>query len=179
MCKTFFIIGTTCVGKDYLIETACTKYPHLFGAVQVGKELRRRHPPEYFQGLGCAPACYDEALDIYREQWKLNQMIGKKYILVSGQPREMSQVQPVLDFAKGTVVWMFAPHDVIMERLEKRFANDTSSKELALQRLKNDRVQLYDTIFELLTNGHTIKTLDTRYRPTHEVVDQIAHFGDF
>lgn len=179
MCKTFFIMGLTCVGKDYFIEKACEMYPHLFGAVQVGKELRKRYPPEHFQGLGAAPATRKEAIDIYKEQWQLNKVIGKKYILVSGQPRERMQVEQVMAFASGPVIWMTTSQEIILERLKQRFKDDPSSMKLSLDRIVNDKVQLYDTIFELLTCGHIIKTLDVQYRRIEEVINQIAHFGDF
>jgi hypothetical protein len=181
MCKVFSLMGVTCVGKDYFIERACEQFPHLFGKVQVGKELRKRHSPEYFKGLGCATACYQEALDILKEQYEVSRMVGHKYVLVSGQPRERSQVQPVIDILGSNfmAIWLSADENVIMNRLKDRFKDDPASEELALQRLKNDRVQLYDSFFELLHRGIDVRTVDVTYTDINHIIQQIAHFGEF
>lgn len=172
--KTLYVFGVTCVGKDFFIEAAVAMHPRIFGQVQVGKELRKRHPPEHFKGLGAPTHTEDEALDIFREQHAAEVAAGKKIILVSGQPRRMNQVPKVMAYAPGEVLWLFADESVIMGRLDGRFVGNEAGRQLSLDRLTNDRVQLYDTLFTLVSDGYSIRTLDTRERDIFKEIDSLA-----
>ncbi len=180
MIKTFYMMGITCTGKDYFIELAMERCPEIFGAVQVGKEFRRRYPPGYFKGSAAPTHTEQEAIDIFKEHHAKAVESGAKIILVSGQPRRVSQVKACMDYAAGDIIWMMTPMHVIESRLSTRFANDRDSYELSLQRLVNDKLQLYDTIFEALNSGVKFKTLDTSIPEYPEtIISQLAQFGDF
>lgn len=148
---TYYIAGVTCVGKDFLIERAVKKYPDIFGAVQVGKEFRRRYPPEHFKGKGAMPSTRNEAYNIFVEQFA--QARKKPKILVAGQPREKEQVQRICVPNPGKIIWLSASDETIEKRLAVRFANDVSSANLSKQRLTNDRIQLYDVLHEAVSLG--------------------------
>lgn len=179
MCKTFYLMGTTCVGKDYFIDNAKDKYPSLFGSVNVGKEFRKRYPPEYFEGRGALMKTEDEAFAIFKEQHDEQVRLKKRFILVSGQPRLPTQVDRIYSYAPGTIVWLFAPNETLEERLAIRFENDPSGYDLGKQRLVNDRLQLYEVLFELHEREIPIKTIDVMHTNVLQVIDQIAHFGEF
>lgn len=180
MCHTFYLFGTTCVGKDYFIETALDRYPNIFGAVQVGKEFRKRYPPEHFEGKGALIKTEDEAFDIFCEQWTKSFDAGKKYILVSGQPRLQSQVKRLSDFVQGkqTILFLWVPDEVIHRRIEDRFKTDDNWRAAAKQRFINDKIQLFDVLFTLFENQIPVRTVDPRYRSIDSVIDDIAHHGE-
>lgn len=186
MKKCFFILGTTCSGKDYMIEYAIDKYPNKFGAVQVGKEFRKRYPPEHFKGSGAPDHTEQEALQIYKEQFDKN--LDKEYILVSGQPRRPSQVIPCIEYCYQTgyvpsVVWLYTPDIVINNRIVERFKDNFEEKKLAQQRTINDKVQFYDTIFELLKYRKNAALeficLDTRDERIQDALATLVQFGAF
>jgi hypothetical protein len=180
MIKTFYLMGITCTGKDYFIERAMQRHPTLFGCVQVGKEFRRRYTASHFQGSAAPDHTEREAIEIFEEQHEQAVKDGFKYILVSGQPRRLSQIEPCLTFSKGgTIIFMRTPHETILERLSIRFENDKEGYDLSMQRLVNDKIQLYDVIFELLDRQIEFRTLDTDKRGIDEAIDTLAHFGDF
>lgn len=175
--KTYYVLGTTCSGKDFLIETAIQKYPDIFGAVQVGKEFRKRYPPEYFKGSGAPDHTEKEALEIFVNQHDAAVVAGKKIILVSAQPRRPSQVEPVMRKAPGEILWLFADEEETMRRMARRFKDDQASMELSIQRLNNDRIMLYDTLFQIVSRGIPIQPIDTIHHSMHELIDGLAHFG--
>jgi hypothetical protein len=182
--KCFFVLGITCSGKDYLIDYAISKHPEKFGVVQVGREFRKRYPPEYFKGSGAPDHTEVEALEIYKEQF--TKALGKPYILVSSQPRRPSQVQPCVEHClandyQPVALFLYAPGIVVTNRIESRFKDDESGKTLAQARVTNDKVQFYDTIFELLKLEEQgivkIVTLDQRDQRVEEAIDSLAHWG--
>lgn len=190
MSKTFYLTGSTCTGKDYFIELAVKKHPHLFGKVQVGQALRAKYPAEYFKGSGAPEHTEKEAISIFKEQWNAAQEAGRKYILVSGQPRRPSQVEECFkhvssNHGRNIILFLHTPDEIIKERIAIRFENDDEGYKLAEQRTVSDKIMFYDTIFTILEYQQEypedvlIKTLDTQTRNIEEVIDQIAHFGSF
>jgi len=185
--KVFYVLGSTCTGKDYFIELACKMFPEIFGAIQVGKIFRQRYPADHFKGQGAPDHTEKEALEIFAEEFHKNK--DKQYILVSSQPRRPSQVQPVFEYAinnqcDNVCIFMHTPHEIVMKRLKKRFINDPPGYELAIARVVNDKIQFYDTIFEILQFEDAygripIRTLDTSTQNLEGVIKQLVHFGDF
>lgn len=161
MSKTIYVIGLTCSGKDYFIERAVELYPEVFAAVQVGKELRKRYSPEYFKGSGAPEHTEEEALNIFKEQWSIANNNGAKIILVSGQPRRISQVPIVFTFASGSVLWLYANDATIKERISKRFIDDQPAYHLACERIVNDRIMYYDVLHSLIAYKIPIETFST------------------
>lgn len=145
--KIIYLIGVTCSGKDYFIDECVAKEPTIFGSVNVGREFRARYPAGFFKGLGAMSSTEDEAFEIFEAQ--LQAAGDKPVVLVSGQPRLPSQVDRIMGKYPGEVVWMHQPDAVLVSRLESRFAKEPDAEDLARARLANDRIQLYDVLFEL------------------------------
>jgi hypothetical protein len=178
MHSNFFLFGVTCVGKDYFIERAMQRHPKVFGAVQVGKEFRRRYPPGHFKGSAAPDHTEKEAFDIFKEQHDKAVADGFEIILISGQPRRVSQVEPVLRYAFGTVIFLNASDQLIEERMRKRFENDKEGFTLAQQRIVNDKIQLYSTIHQLLLFKIEIHAIDVEKDNIDTVIDKLAFYKE-
>ena len=142
-----FVCGITCSGKD----TICEHFANLGnGVIQVGKELRRRHPAAYFEGLGAMQKTEDEAWDIFSQQYK--SQYYKEKIFVSGQPRLRTQVRVCNGFAPLRAkhyIFIDVDDNVAIDRIHKRFTIE-QDRDLAHARLKNDKVQCYEVIMGLV-----------------------------
>lgn len=178
--KLFYVMGVTCVGKDYMIEYAQRTYPDKVGIVQVGKEFRRRYPPEFFQGKGAMKSTEDEAFNIFVEL--LNAAQDKKYVFVSGQPRLESQVDRIMRPYPGEVIWLHAPDDLLQERIITRFPEGSEkweeARKLSFDRINNDKKQLYDVLFRLKQNRIKITEYDVQWYPSTEIMDDLIENGE-
>jgi hypothetical protein len=172
-----YVFGVTCTGKDYLVEKALQMYPNIFGAVQVGKEFRRRYPPEHFQGMGAPAHTEDEAYQIFLDE--LNKVSDKNRVLIVGQPRRASHVDRIYRKYPGLILWLHAKDVVLEERINKRFPDDLKSKELAIQRLANDRIQLYDTLYELSKYHADICCFESGVDSVIDCISQLAQTGTY
>lgn len=146
------IMGPTCCGKSTLIGRLLKEQPNKYGAIEVGKEMRKRHPPEYFTGLAAMPHTEEEVWQIFVEQYQ--KQMHKSRILVDGQPRLASQVQRLIAFADAhneslRYIFLTVTQEEIMARLLHRFPNDAPSQALGFARSKNDCTQLWDVVVEL------------------------------
>lgn len=141
-----YLVGVTCSGKDFFCDYAEKRSDHC-KAVRVGKILRERYPPGYFNGMGAPEHTEKEALDIFNEQIEANK--DKKIILVNGQPRRVSRIGETVGRFPGIVVLFYAPDEVIRERIKRRFPDDPESAALSLARVNNDKIQLYDVLSRL------------------------------
>lgn len=138
-----YIVGVTCTGKDYLMDFMESQDPTI-GSVRVGKILRERYPPDHFKGSGAPEHTEKEALEIFESE--IQRLKGKRTVLISGQPRRLSQIKPTIGKYKGSIIWLHASDDVIRQRISNRSEAD---QELALQRIKNDKIDLYTVMHEL------------------------------
>lgn len=174
MANMFYVLGTTCAGKSYFIDKALERYPEKFAAVEVGKEFRRRHPPEYFQGSAAPDHTEQEAITIFNELHEQALQTGRPNILVSGQPRRLSQLAPTALRYPGTMLWLYAEPAVLRERAMARDQTEEELK-LSLARIDNDRIQIFDLLFEMLKHGLSILPVQSGGRSeVHELIEQIA-----
>jgi hypothetical protein len=143
-----FCMGVTCSGKTTWID----KQKNV-GKVQVGKEMRKLFPPGYFKGRGAMTETEEVALRVFQEQFEKEK--HNLAVLVDGQPRLVSQIDPILDITgkQCSVMWFQASDDELLARLRRRFPDDSESYDLAIQRMKNDRIQLYDVLHELISRN--------------------------
>lgn len=158
MKKIIFVMGLTCSGKTTMIEAVQKFYP--VGLIQVGKEMRRRHPPEYFKGLGAMDETEDEVWGIFLEQ--LASHADKEVILVDGQPRSVTQVEKCIDLVRDrekVFVWLATPVDEIKKRAEARDDSE-AAKELTMQRIVNDS-RMYAGVKEYLSITEKIHDIQT------------------
>lgn len=176
VCKIIYVLGVTCSGKDTMMDRADQMYPNLVGLVNVGKEFRKRYPPEYFKGKGAMQSTEVEAREIFEEQLNARISEGKKLILVSGQPRLTSQLKFTMDKYPGTLLWMHVSDETLLKRLEGRFPGDPGAFELSKKRLINDRVQLFDVMFEVLKRGYPFLTFNGDYEQTDALIHNLIHF---
>lgn len=147
--KLICVCGVTCSGKDTFVERAAELYPRIVGTIQVGKEMRLRHPPEYFKGLGAMADTEPETWAIFDEQYKRMEGQGKSIIFVSGMPRLKGQVEKLQRYCDPTFLFLYVSEDVLSKRLDERFKNNPSARELSIKRMVNDKIQLYDIMMEI------------------------------
>lgn len=146
--KTVIAVGgVTCAGKSTLMQ-ALAQMPH-FGTIEVGKEMRKRYPPEFFKGKAAMKETEEEVWQIFDEQYKKHLRDPDCAAIFSdGQPRLPSQVYRMYN--------MIGPYNFIMmhasrERLERRArqrSTDQGNLDLALARITNDNAQLYEVLLE-------------------------------
>lgn len=157
--EVFFIMGLTNTGKTTLIDELTAH--DTVAACQVGKEFRRRYPAGHFKGKGAPSHTEQEAIDILAEQLD-DVTSGTEVILVDGQPRQVSQIEIVFQLvwdrwpkANAQILWLHEDDLVLKARAEER-ATNAEELDLSLQRLKNDRIQLYDVIYRAMYEGYDI-----------------------
>lgn len=183
------ILGVTCAGKDTLIEHIVANNPEI-GAIQVGKEFRKRYPPEFFKGLGAMQSTEDEAYEIYWEQRE--KCRGKKHIFVSSQPRLITQVAKIEASepdAQRLYVFIRCSDDEINRRINERFPIEhleltspeyhkgLNSRHLSADRVINDRIQNYDVLLELIARQAEIIVLESC--PVEELANVVLQHVNF
>lgn len=162
--KIFYVLGTTCSGKTTLIELAQQRFPETIGVIEVGKALRQKYPPSYFDGQGAPEKTELEALEIFESQLQANR--HKRVVFVSGQPRRISQIQPTIGTYGGEVLLLYADDEVLEQRAKRRTGDN---QELSLQRMKNDKMQIFDVLVRL--QGRELRTFDTTTNSPEEILD--------
>lgn len=156
--RLIYVLGSTCSGKSSLVEMAAAEYDNV-GIVQVGKELRRRYPPEYFKGLGALASTETEVEQILLDEIEKHFRQDKQIVLVDGNPRSRRQARLLGRFptiAQEEFWWLWCPDALTRLRIHERFAEDLESRRLAEARVSNDRQQLYDLLHLLLLSGVSI-----------------------
>jgi ATPase subunit of ABC transporter with duplicated ATPase domains len=86
------IMGPTCAGKSTFLNYAVEKDPGHVGLVEVGKMLRAKYPPSYFEGQAAPAKTQKEAWDMCEGRIRDHLAEGKTIVLVDGQPRSHDQV---------------------------------------------------------------------------------------
>lgn len=156
MKTVYFVMGVTNVGKTYFIDKNVSHlnsvWPGSAGSVLVGKIMREKYPPSYFEGQGAPEKTEAEALQIYETELEKNNNCS--YVFVDGQPRRVSQVLPVFQIAKRMgfhtrVFWLHRNVDVLRDRIAT--IQDEEKRALAEARLVNDHFTVYETLHHTLT----------------------------
>jgi hypothetical protein len=83
------IVGPTCAGKTSLIDYLLQAHEN-WRAVCVGREMRRRYPPEFFQGQAALEATEPEVWELFAAHWRSAVAAEAPVFLVDGQPRHPS-----------------------------------------------------------------------------------------
>lgn len=157
MSPQFCILGVTNVGKSTLLSSLNKEE---FATVEVGKEMRRRYPAEFFKGKAAMQETEDEAFEIFTEQYAA---AGEKPVVIDGQPRQVSQIDRVLKVLKYPFfILLHAPEEELKHRIHKR-DKDTEWASLSERRLDADRIQLYDVLAELMLRRYYVKPFSTTY----------------
>ncbi len=162
--RIFYVMGCTCVGKSELIVAIKERWGDEFGFVQVGKEFRKKYPPEYFKGQANPEFCHLEALKMYVESMNTCLERNVKAIIVDGQPRN-NQVQFMVNQTfLGCSKYFFllhAPAQARLERAKALFANDPESFNLAERRVIDDERSHYNMLVDLLCTDSRLKIVHT------------------
>jgi len=139
------VIGVTNAGKSTLMDHM--RSVDGCACIEIGKEMRRRHPPEYFQGLGAMAETEQEVWEIFDEQHSDALHRGAPLVLIDGQPRLESQVlQLRIRVGKYRLLQLHAPHDELRRRAEARDGASPGALQLTERRLVNDYRQLYEVL---------------------------------
>lgn len=146
------VMGPTCVGKSTLFKHIGEKHNDVSGLVEVGKQMRAKYPPDYFKGLNNPKHTAAEAWQMCEIGVNQHLAAGKDYVFVDGQPRDVDQVHLMLKTFNVPVkfVLMHATAEVCEQRARINRADDPANLELALARIRNDRVSYYDVLATLL-----------------------------
>lgn len=140
------LVGVTNSGKSTLLN-ALRSDPTI-GLIEVGKEMRRRHPPEYFDGQGAMAKTEAEVWEIVDEQYAAAVRSGRRMVICDGQPRLPGHVEKMVErFGLLHLLQLHADHDVLEERARRR-DSDPQTLELSHRRLTNDYIQLYQVLAE-------------------------------
>jgi ribose 1,5-bisphosphokinase PhnN len=151
------IIGPTCAGKGTLIAHLLERHPD-WAAVQVGAEMRRRHPPEFFQGRAAMAETEPEVWEIFRAQWQAAADHHAPVVLVDGQPRHPNHPAKLAHFCpQWQALALTASPTVLLERSEIR--DETPGQKLLTRaRIGRDLDELHRiqaTDIPLIATVHT------------------------
>ena len=165
-----FVIGPTNVGKSTFLSTVAKTYGNRAGLIEVGKILRAKYPPGYFNGQAAPKHTAGEAWQLMVDGVDKALKEGKEVILVDGQPRDVKQCQDILDnyilaaglpFQAG-FIHLFASTESRKTRAEKRDGQDPEKLKLSLARMEGDLPSLYVIMSMILSTApYRFSTFDT------------------
>lgn len=172
-----FVIGITNSGKSTFLERMKRLRHDQVNLVEVGKQMRAKYPPEYFQGQGAPEHTAKEAWAMMVE----GVAAGKgKFTLVDGQPRDIDQMEAIY---AGYVnrpeyecrfLHLTAPYTILAKRANFRDGADPARYELTMERLKTDARSLYFILSEIYARSPgLITTVNTHITdPLTSIVNQ-------
>jgi|SRR6056297_308547 len=172
-------VGVTNTGKTTLFDRL-RLIPH-YGFIEVGKEMRKRHPPEFFKGLGAMKDTESEVWEIVAEHYQAAISAGATVIFCDGQPRMREHVVELQRrFGDYSLIQLHAPFELLTTRASIRDAGDPSKQRLNEQRLHNDYRQLYDTLAEYhMQTGRVSYLVDATQSPDKvatTVIRRVEHW---
>jgi hypothetical protein len=164
-------MGTTCSGKSTVISQFCDVFGSTVRTCLIGKELRARHPPEFFNGLAAMPSTEPEVREIFSQRLTAFMEDDRAgYLLCDGIPRLVSQV----DFIDGEIRKATAAYNIKIECLfvllkadpeiirQRAYGRDSGGNlDLTLKRIESDGKLGYDTLVALLERGKHVTVSDT------------------
>lgn len=166
------LIGVTNVGKSTLLDHLRASGDQRYGFIEVGKELRRRYPPEFFNGQGAMKETEREVWQIWDEQYYHAAFQGAEIILSDGQPRMAEHVGCMRSRVGAfPLLQLHAPLPLLQSRAALRDSTP-EARQLSQQRLTNDYRQLYEVLSEYAYHIHSaplvIKTDEPNWLDTAE-----------
>ena len=143
------VIGVTCSGKSTFIDYCVKEFGDIVFPVQIGKILRAKYPPEYFEGLGAMAKTSAEVSQLLRRAITEFAQSDKVVMLLDGVPREASQVPLLQQLATDSgILGIYCLHlqcsdDILRQRAEA--SRSGASLDLALARITNDKI-MYEKV---------------------------------
>ena len=173
------LLGPTNSGKTTIIDHFTTVNPDKFTGVLIGREMRKRYPPEHFQGKAQMADTEAEVLEIL---WNGVKAATTPVILVDGQPRNLNQITWMEAHFCRDYRWCavncYAPRPYRVERAEARDP-DPEKLALSMKRMDDDVLTLYEVVETLRSNNllamYHSNTTEPRYLYGIEAfIDRIA-----
>jgi hypothetical protein len=152
------------------------------GTVEVGRMLRAKYPPEYFKGQAAPAHTAAEAWQLCIDGIEENIRLGKKAILIDGQPRDEEQAEKVMGLPYMHVfIGLHASIEVRRKRAIARDRGGLSDEivnalvmgqpvdsslippklQLSLDRLQNDYRNGYEVLRVLTSRGRRVSWVNT------------------
>lgn len=101
-----YILGASNAGKTTLIKQLEEAGLSL-ASIRVGEEMRKRHPPSFFQGQGAPEKTRKEAWEVFSSGF-LQHAGSVDYILVDGQPRRIEETEQLIGTEARIGAWALA-----------------------------------------------------------------------
>lgn len=152
--RFIFVIGATNAGKTTLLDTVKALAHPDHATIEIGRRFRAKYPPEHFRGESNPKHTADEAWSWFVEEATAHRTMGKRFVWVDGQPRDIPQAEAIVangwDIG-GCYVHLYADESVRIRRAKLR---DTDPAKLALSmaRINGDLPSLEKIIVFL--NNH-------------------------
>ena len=122
------IVGPTGSGKSTVVSAMAETNPLVY-PIQIGRELRSRHPEETFDGVGACERMREE-------KWRIwDALISKApkdaIVVVDGMPRAPAEMDEYVkrNIVLDTVVMLDAPLEVRRQRVAKRKGGSSKAYE--------------------------------------------------
>lgn len=172
-----YIMGGTCSGKSTFLHYAKSKLGGAVGLIEVGKLLRAKYDPSYFQGQAAPAHTQQEAWELFAEALEgYLKNDGVALVLVDGQPRDVPQAEGIIEkycpwpgvFSR--FVYFFCHRDKQQERAAIRHKmlgpepvtpEDAARYDLAMDRVDNDRRAYCDVLVTLAKSCVPVQVVDT------------------
>lgn len=168
----FFTMGGTNVGKTTFLETVKKAYPEEVHLVEVGKILRAKYPPGYFQGQGNPAHTQKEAIELCFSGIREGEEKDARFIFVDGQPRDAGQAMEIMRFSDCNVfreratIELVCPRKERAERAALRDAHDPDKLRLAMDRLDRDILHIHEVLLVFTRYPiHRFNTAAAAYSP--------------
>ena len=156
------LLGNTGSGKTTLLDFLTSAWPDDITGISVGREFRKKYPPEFFEGQAAPAHTEQEAMSMYTDFVTERRDHGYGLIIVDGQPRKQSQVAACINNASGLqhdFLLVHADHGIRNDRLDS--SRSGSSLELAIRRLDTDYRNQYEVMVELARLGLELNIVDS------------------
>lgn len=172
------LLGNTGAGKTTMMDLLYERNTDAVAHISVGRELRKRYSPDYFNGQAAPEKTEVEALELYDLFIYVNKHKPQvKLIVVDGQPRKASQVSRVLSLHPDCphhFMLVHADHEVRARRLVGRDGDDPEKMRLAMARLDNDYRNQYECMIELARLKQELQIVIAAL-PVGHLVREIEH----
>lgn len=167
-----FFIGPTNAGKSSILEAVRRKGNPIISFIEVGKLLRAKYldpasphyQPDFFKGQAAPKHTEEEAYRLMADGIVAASAVGKRVVLIDGQPRSLGQLRRILTDYEDYPVRVF---DVFCDREERerravaRDGHNPDKLALSLARMDGDVKDVYEIRYLLLRAGIVPKVLDT------------------
>lgn len=133
MTHLICITGPSCAGKSTLIDQIRALRPQ-WASIHVGRELRRRYPPQHFAGRDARADTEAEVWEIFDQQLAEARASGAPVTLVDGQPRLATHYIRLQDRDRHwCLIELLPPLATLLERARARSGADATYSEMRIR----------------------------------------------